>query len=62
MNGIISKTIHITILAIHPVSGLTEIASSLLCSRTAFIGHDRGTGCATERREKTGVQQYWAEI
>jgi len=65
MNGIISKKIHITLLTIHPVSGLTEIASSLLCSRTEFIGHGRGTGSAsnsaTERREKTGVQ-YWAEI
>jgi hypothetical protein len=30
MNGIISKKIHITLLTIHPVSGLTEIASSLL--------------------------------
>jgi uncharacterized protein YxeA len=34
-------------------------------SRTAFIGHGRGTGsdfnCAKERREKAGVQ-CWAEI
>jgi len=65
MNGVISKKIHITLLTIHPVSGLTEIVSSLLCSRIAFIRHDRRTGSATssetERREKTGVQ-YWAEI
>lgn len=65
MNGIISKKIHITLLTIHPVSGLTEIASSLLCNRTAFFGQDRGTVSAsnseTERKEKTGVQ-YWAGI
>jgi len=66
MNGIISrKKIHITLLTIHPVSAVTEIASSLPCSRTAFIAHDSGTGgtsnSATERREMT-EEQYWAEI
>lgn len=48
-----------------PISAETEIASTLLCSRTAFVGHDSGTGSAsnsaTERREMTG-EQYWTEI
>lgn len=52
------KKFHITLLTIHSVSGLTGIASSLQCSRTAFIGHDRETGSAsnsaTERRENIG--------